>query len=176
VKIEGRETVKSDAARVWEALDGTDAYKACMPAITRLNAVSPDLREATIDLKLPAISGVFDGSIEILERDQPRRVQLRIEGSGKPGVLNGTAEIVLQTVPGGTQISYSADVQVGGQIARLGQRLIGAAAREMAVEFFGNLDTYLGTGDSVSAGNPFVRLFSLMWRTLRGLFRRHRRD
>lgn len=169
MKIEGREKLQSEVALVWEALDGTAAYKACLPAIAKLDEVSPGRREATIDLKLPAISGVFDGSIEVLEREENQRMQLRIEGEGKPGVINGTVEILLEATAEGTVVTYVADVQVGGQIARLGQRMIGVAAKEMAAEFFGNMDQYVDTGGNVSLGNPIVRMLSFIFRTLRGL-------
>ena len=97
-------------------------------------------------------------------------MQLRIEGTGKPGVINGTAEIKLQAFAAGTVVEYVADIQVGGQIARLGQRMIAAAAKEMALEFFGNMDHYLATGGQVSRGIPLLRMFSLLFRTLRAYF------
>ena len=173
MKLEGQQHLKSSVDGVWQALDGTEAYGACMPAITRLEAISPTRREATIDLQLPAISGVFEGSIDILEREAPQRVLLKIEGSGKTGVIDGTAEIRLAELGEGTAVNYNADVQVGGQIARLGQRMIGAATREMAAEFFGNLDRYLATGEEVTVGGPMARLaglFALLLRSIRGLF------
>lgn len=175
MKIEGSENLKSEVTLVWEALEGTEAYKACLPAITKLDEVSPNRREATIDLKLPAISGGFEGSIDVLERDEHQRIKLCIEGAGKPGVINGTAEIFLTLTEGGTKVTYIADVQVGGQIARLGQRMIGAAAKEMAAEFFGNMDHYLTTGGKATLGNPLVRIarmISLLFRTLRGFLLR----
>jgi len=170
--IEGRVILQSNIASVWEALDGSEAYKACLPAITKLDEVSPTRREATIDLKLPAISGVFDGSIDVLGREEHKRMKLSIEGAGKPGVINGTAEIILAATEEGTEVTYLADVQVGGQIARLGQRMIGAAAKEMAQEFFGNMDQYLATGGNVTLANPLVRMLRLFFRTLRGLLAR----
>lgn len=100
MKIEGRETLKSETSLVWEALEGTEAYTVCLPAITKLGKVSPNRREVTIDFELPAISSSFEGSIDVLERDEHQCMQLRIQrmrlsldGVGEAGVISGKAEI-----------------------------------------------------------------------------------
>jgi len=172
MKIEACQILRSEVALVWEALEGTQAYKACLPAITKLDEVSPNRREASIDLKLPAINGVFNGSIDVLERDVHQRMQLCIEGAGKSGAIHGTVDILLEATSAGTEVRYIAEVQVVGQIARLGQRMIGAAAKEMAGEFFGNLDQYLVSGGNVSLANPIARMLGLLFRTLRRLLSR----
>ena len=45
-----------------------------------------------------------------------------MEGSGGPGFVNGDAKIVLSESGTSTTVEVTADVEVGGTIARVGQR------------------------------------------------------
>ena len=49
-------------------------------------------------------------------------------GSGKGGFVKGNTFVTLHPDEGGTRIEYHGDVTIGGTIARIGQRLIDAAA------------------------------------------------
>jgi carbon monoxide dehydrogenase subunit G len=50
--------------------------------------------------------------------------------------VRGDTLITLSDIEGGTRVSYSADVQVGGLIAGVGQRLLGGVSKMMADKFF----------------------------------------
>jgi uncharacterized protein len=41
---------------------------------------------------------------------------------------------------GGTLLSYHVEAQIGGKLARLGQRLINGTAKKLADEFFANFE------------------------------------
>jgi carbon monoxide dehydrogenase subunit G len=59
--------------------------------------------------------------------------------------VRGEAAISLVEVPGGTRVDYNADVQVGGLIAGVGQRLLGGVSKMMADQFFGRMSDLLKT-------------------------------
>ena len=64
----------------------------------------------------------------------------RFSTSGGPGFLRGEAVMTLaDAVAGGTTISYSAEVQVGGLIAGVGQRMLGGVSKMMADQFFNRM-------------------------------------
>ena len=44
--------------------------------------------------------------------------------------------MLLAPAEGGTDLTYSASANVGGKLAQIGQRLIDAAARQLADQFF----------------------------------------
>jgi hypothetical protein len=50
--------------------------------------------------------------------------------------VKGSAAITLRPEGGSTVVDLTATVQTGGAIARLGQRLIGSAAKMMQDRFF----------------------------------------
>jgi carbon monoxide dehydrogenase subunit G len=49
----------------------------------------------------------------------------------------------LSDVDGGTRVSYNADVQVGGLIASVGQRMLGGVSKLLLDQFFGRMNELL---------------------------------
>jgi len=73
---------------------------------------------------------------------------LSVEGQGRPGFVKGQAKIALRGIvseSGGanTIVDVTGTAQTGGTIARLGQRLIGSAAKMMQDRFFACMQSKL---------------------------------
>ena len=67
----------------------------------------------------------------------PNSYSLSFEGSGgAAGFGKGGAQVSLAPEAGGTKLSYTAKATVGGKLAQVGSRLIDAASRKMADDFF----------------------------------------
>jgi hypothetical protein len=63
------------------------------------------------------------------------------EGQGGPaGFGKGSAKVHLAPAAEGTDLTYTAQAQVGGKIAQVGQRLVDGVARSMAEDFFKRFD------------------------------------
>jgi uncharacterized protein len=143
MRIDGTEIVSIPRAVAWRGVTEPELLRACTPGLSRLDETQPGHFDAVLELTLPAVNGRFEGSVDVLERDEPNRVKMRIKGKGAPGFVDGTAEIQLEDAPnGGTKVVYVADVQIGGQVARLGQRMIFGATRELAGQFFEALERH----------------------------------
>jgi carbon monoxide dehydrogenase subunit G len=180
VRVEGHKTLGVSRADAWRGVNDPEVLKTCAPGVTRLEETRPGHFEATLELKLPAIHGRFDGTVDIVERTEPDRLTLHIDLKGGPGFVNGEAELHLKEAEAGTALRYVADVQVGGQIARLGQRMISGVTKEMAGQFFESLDRVLSGGGTCGAlsapRNPIAAFFQLAWRTLLNLLGLSRRS
>ena len=61
---------------------------------------------------------------------------MHLAGAGGPGFVKGTSKIELKAEGAGTRLDYGVDAQVGGLIAAVGSRVIEAAAKKLAAEFF----------------------------------------
>jgi carbon monoxide dehydrogenase subunit G len=68
---------------------------------------------------------------------------MAVEGSGGPGFIRGETRITLSDATDGTRVSYTADVQVGGLIAGVGQRMLGGVSKMMADQFFNRMSQLL---------------------------------
>ena len=100
-----------------------------MPGCERLEEVRPDTFEATLKLGIAAVQGTYIGSVQLLDKTPPSHYRMMVDGSGTPGFVKGEATIDLEEKDGETVLTYSADVQVGGLIANVGQRMISGVAK-----------------------------------------------
>ena len=58
--------------------------------------------------------------------------------------MKGEGKLTLTDDDGGTLVTIKAEAQVGGLIAAVGQRLMGAAGRMLMSQFFSALEAELG--------------------------------
>lgn len=114
-----------------------------MPGCERFEEVGPDTFDAVVSLGLAAVKGKYSGQVRIGERDEPNRYTVTMEGSGPSGTVRGTGTISLAPAPDGTAVSWSAEVQIGGPIASLGQRLFSGVTKLVAGDFFKCMDAQL---------------------------------
>lgn len=121
---------------------------ACIPGCERLEPEGNDRYRAAITIGMAAITGRYEGTVVMSDKVEGRSYRLSVEGQGRPGFVKGEARIALREVAaesGGpnTIVDVTGTVQTGGTIARLGQRLIGSAAKMMQDRFFACLQTKL---------------------------------
>ena len=92
---------------------------------------------------LASISGLFDGKVQIKDQNSPNSFRLVVEGFGKIGFLKGDGLLKFEPNGHGTAINYDGDVQVGGTISAVGQRLLDTTARMLIKHFFDKLSKAL---------------------------------
>jgi carbon monoxide dehydrogenase subunit G len=125
-----------------------EAIASCIPGCERLEPAGVDRYTAAITIGMAAITGKYEGTVTITEKVPPLSYQLMVEGEGRPGFVKGTVTITLReriTESGGanTIVDVNGTAQTGGTIARLGQRLIGSAAKMMQDRFFACMQSKL---------------------------------
>jgi carbon monoxide dehydrogenase subunit G len=144
MKIEGSYEIPARRHEVWDAFLDPDRLRQAIPGCEKLEAIGEDEYRATMKIGVAAVKGTFEGKVKLSDKQPPDRYRMAIEGSGGPGFLRGDALMTLaEGAGGGTTISYSADVQVGGLIAGVGQRMLGGVSRMMADQFFNRMTELL---------------------------------
>jgi hypothetical protein len=177
VKLEGRQVIDTSLAQAWQRIVDPRVLRACTPGLEKLEARDADHYDALLEVRMPAITGRFEGTLEFLERVPPERLKLRLAGKGAVGFVDGEVTLTLAPVDEGTSIAYSADVQIGGQVARLGQRMISGVTREMAGQFFSALERWRPEAPEEKVAAPPARsFFQLLWFTLLRLLGLRRDD
>ena len=128
---------KFDAPReaVWKALLDPKALQASMPGCEKFEEVGPSSYDLTIKVGIAAIKGTYSGNVRVADPVENQSYRLVVQGSGKPGTVQGDATLSLSDVAGGTLVEYVGDVKAQGAIARLGSRLLGGAAKLMIGQF-----------------------------------------
>ena len=130
-------------ARVWDLLMNTDAIAACVPGCQELTPAGDDRYRAKLSVAVAAVTGSYDATIALEDKSPPHGYTLRVEGQGRPGFVNGTSRVELVEQDGGTRVDVKADVQVGGAVARVGQRLLEGVGKTMMNRFFACLSSRL---------------------------------
>jgi hypothetical protein len=112
---------------------------AAMPGCESLEKVAENEYRLKMSMVLASLSGAFEGKVRLTEPERPASFRMLVEGSGKIGFMKGSGLLRLSAKDGGTEVSYEGDVQVGGTIAAVGNRLIDTTARLLIKRFFDKL-------------------------------------
>jgi len=145
MKLEGSYDVKAPRQKVWEAFLDPETLRKAIPGCEKLELIGNDEYKATLKIGVAAVKGTFEGKVRLLEKKPPESYRLAAEGSGGPGFVRADTLITLTDADGGTRVSYSADVQIGGLIAGVGQRMLGGVSKMMADQFFNRMSELLTT-------------------------------
>lgn len=136
MKIEGTHELRARRERVYQVLIDPEVLKRCIPGCERLEKTGENAYAATLRAGVGSIKGVFTGNVRLEDLRPPEHYRLVVDGKGQPGFLKGSGDLDLEEQDGATIIKYAGDVQVGGTIASVGQRMIQGAAKMMASQFF----------------------------------------
>ncbi|MBZ5556744.1 MAG: carbon monoxide dehydrogenase subunit G [Acidobacteriia bacterium] len=139
MKLSMSSSVAADRARVFAALIDPEVLRRTIPGCETLAATGPDAYEATLKIGVAGLKGTYTGKAAIADQQPPERLTLSFEGKGGPGFVRGSAAIALTADGDATRVDCEADVHVGGLIAAIGSRLVEAAARKLADDFFRQL-------------------------------------
>ncbi len=127
---------------VWEALNDLAVLKEAIPGCESIEWTSPTEIDAVVTAKIGPVKASFKGLITLSDLDPPKAYTIRGEGKGgAAGFAKGGAKVRLEEEAEGTRLIYTVDASVGGKIAQVGGRLITAAAKKLADEFFARLGT-----------------------------------
>ena len=136
MKIEGSNDIPAARERVWAAFLDPAVLARALPGCEGLEAIGTGEYKAKMKIGVAAIKGTFEGKVRLFDLEPPNRYKMALEGSGGPGFVRGLAGMELSDADGGTRVTYSADVQVGGLIASVGQRMLGGVSKMMLDQFF----------------------------------------
>jgi uncharacterized protein len=140
--------------RVYALLLEPAALARLLPGVERFEPTGPDQYAVKVQLGVGAIRGTYTGKVAITDQRPPEGYRLAGEARGTPGWAKGAATLELSAEGAGTKIVAKADVQIGGAIANVGQRMIEGVAKSMARELFQSLDRELAGSAAGHAAAP----------------------
>jgi len=143
MKIEGSSDILAPRERVWKAFLDPVMLARAIPGCEGLEEIGTGEYKAKMKVGVAAIKGTFEGKVRLFDLEPPNRYKMALEGSGGPGFVRGEAGMNLSDIEGGTRVAYSADVQVGGLIASVGQRMLGGVSKMMLEQFFSRMTDLL---------------------------------
>jgi carbon monoxide dehydrogenase subunit G len=133
MNLNGTFTFNGPRAKVWDLLQDPVVLAKALPGTERLALTSEDRYEGVMKVSVgPVTAAKFDVAVALKDKMPPHRMSMQIDGKGPVGFTRGTASVVLEEQPDGkTTMQYTSDVQVGGRIASVGQRLLESVSKMM---------------------------------------------
>jgi hypothetical protein len=132
VKVSGTFTFRGPRAVVWELLQDPEVLSKALPGAQRLSRTSEDRYEGLMKVGLGPLTAEFSINVTLADKVPPEHFAMHIDSKGGLGFARGTAVVNLEdTADDGTAMTYSSDLQIGGRIVSVGQRVVDTAARSM---------------------------------------------
>ena len=144
MKLEGEYIFDGPREEVWQIVRDPEVLATALPGTQSLEQVSESEYAGKMHIRIDPVSGVFTGKVVVSDEVPPESCTLIVEGRGAPGFGNGTGYIQLfEQEDRRTLLKYEGDLQVGGRIAGVGQRLIDTASRSMIEQGLESLNNAL---------------------------------
>jgi carbon monoxide dehydrogenase subunit G len=139
---------------VWNALNDPQMLKDCIPGCEALERIADNEYMVLMVSRIGPVSARFKGKLTLLDVNPPDSYSLAFEGQGgAAGFAKGGAQVQLSPQDGATKLSYAAKANIGGKLAQIGSRLIDAAAKKVADDFFRRFNETLAASQKHGASH-----------------------
>jgi carbon monoxide dehydrogenase subunit G len=146
MKVSGSRDLAAARDRVWMALRDPDVLERTVPGCLSLERTGRDRYTITVMAGVGSIRGIYAGTVSLHDLDPPTTCTVHATAQGAPGTVEATARVRLADLDGGgTRVTYEGEAVIGGTIAAVGQRLLAAAAKRNADDFFDAVEAELAT-------------------------------
>jgi carbon monoxide dehydrogenase subunit G len=140
MEISGTFDFLASQQAVWDALMDPNVIAQAIPGVKEMMPVDgePNTWRAIAKVGVASISGTYSGIIKMSEVDAPTRYRLTVNGEGQQSIIGGTAVMELSYDPEKqqTHLIWTAEANISGKLASIGQRLIKSAAGLLSRQFF----------------------------------------
>jgi carbon monoxide dehydrogenase subunit G len=144
MELKGEYLFDGPREEVWMLVRDPEVLGSALPGTQELEQISENEYAGKMHVRIGPVSGVFAGKIVVSDEVPPESYTLAVEGRGAPGFANGTGNVkLLETEDGKTLMQYEGEMQVGGRLANVGQRLIDTASKSMVGQGLESLNNAL---------------------------------
>lgn len=147
MKISGSYTVQAPRQEVWDRLLDPDSLSGCLPGVEKLEKTGENEYDMAMNIGVGMIKGTYEGKVRLSDINEPTDYQMYVEGSGRPGFVKGTGKVELaEADSNSTEITYEGDVEVGGPVGSVAQRMLGSVSKRMVDQFFSCVENQIKEG------------------------------
>ena len=152
MKLNGTHTIGAPPERAFELLIDPDVLMRCIHGCENITHKGEEVYDMTISAGIGPIRGTYTGTVAISDLQPPTCYTMAADIKGPTGFVKGQGIITLASKDGedkendkegrgdSSQITFDGDVQIGGPLAAVGQRLHLSIARLMIRQLFGAMD------------------------------------
>jgi uncharacterized protein len=137
MEMTGEQLIPASQQQTWDALNDPEILKGCVPGCEAIEKTGDNEYLVLMVARVGPVSAKFKGKLSLSELDPPNSYSIAFEGQGgAAGFGKGGAQVRLAAEGEGTRLAYTVKASVGGKLAQIGSRLVDAAARKIANDFF----------------------------------------
>ncbi len=132
MKIEGEYLFHGPREQTWEIIRDPEVLATALPGTKSLDVVGENEYQGEMNVRIGPVAGLFSGRVVVSNEVPPESCTMTVDGKGGPGFLQGAGNVLLTDQGDGTTLmNYAGDVQIGGRLASVGQRLLDTASKSM---------------------------------------------
>lgn len=136
MKLAGTWMLAASPERAYALLRDPVVLARSMPGCEALDPTGENEYSMRMKMTIASLAGRFDGKVRIADQNPPESFRLIVEGNGRIGFMKGDGVLRFSPADSGVTVHYEGDVQVGGTIANVGQRLVETTAKMLIKRFF----------------------------------------
>lgn len=140
MKVAGEREFTAPLRTVWGVLNDPGSMAATMPGIESFDV--KDDRHWRANVKIPLGLGGLKMSVDFtkLEEREPEYAKLQAKGSGVGAIMNMETQFHLSEAGGGTHMRWEADVNIGGPVGSMGQRVLQPIVNQQVTNVLNSLE------------------------------------
>ena len=145
MEMSGEQLVPAPQKVVWDALNDPEMLKQSVPGCESIERIGANEFQVLMVARVGPVSAKFKGKLALSDVKPPDSYSISFEGQGGPaGFAKGGAQVRLSAEGEKTKLNYDVRASVGGKLAQIGSRLVDAAAKKVADDFFRNFNQKVG--------------------------------
>jgi carbon monoxide dehydrogenase subunit G len=177
MKLSGEQILPAPRQQVWDLFNDPQRLSRLIPGCENLEQLAPDEFAGTVNVGIASVKGVYAGKLKLDEIRAPEHYKMIVDGKGKQGFMRGSGILDLAPKDGDrnqTVVKYTGDIQIGGPLVQVGQRVIDSAAKMLMGQFFAAAEAELKAQavGTVARQGFFINFWRYLIRLVRPRFTR----
>ena len=155
MEMKGEQLISASQQQTWSALNDPAVLKECVPGCESIEPTGENAYQVLMVARVGPVSAKFKGALTLSDIVPPQSYSISFEGQGgAAGFAKGGAQVRLAAEGAqATRLSYDVKANVGGKLAQIGSRLVDAAAKKVADDFFRNFNEKVAARSAAAGGH-----------------------
>ncbi len=138
MEIQGNMHIEAERALVFDRFTDAAFVAQCIPDVQRVQTIEEGRSyNVTVAIGFGAAKSTFDTHIEFLEKMPGASARIKAQGRAPGSRTDVGATLALRDSPsGGTEVEWSAEIEITGAIASVATRMLLSVMRTFSAQFF----------------------------------------
>lgn len=142
--VQGKYEFKVSSGKLWEYLMDVEVLAKITPGVSKLEGLGDDKYKSYSVIKIGPVKSTFTGKLQVVEKDQPRYFQIKMEQLSRIGNAHVTVHMNIEENGSGmVALAFDGKANLSGVIARTGQRVLSGVANAITREVFSALEKHI---------------------------------